>query len=77
MLSIKEIWSIFGRWQSRNDLYGCAECGSIRRKKDEEKAKEVIAHDDIVDDLFIKSREDVISLIHDNPEEGLVRRIYL
>ena len=32
-------------------------------EKDEEKAKEVIAHDDIIDDLFIKSRED-------NPEEG-------
>ena len=35
-------------------------------EKDEEKAKEVIAHDD----LFIKSREDVISLIRSNPEEG-------
>jgi len=35
-----------------------------------EKAKEVIAHDDIIDDLFIKSREDVISLIRSNPEEG-------
>ena len=32
-------------------------------EKDEKKAKEVIAHDDIIDDLFIKSREDVISLI--------------
>ena len=32
--------------------------------------KEVIAHDDIIDDLFIKSREDVISLIRSNPEEG-------
>ena len=39
-------------------------------EKDEEKAKEVIAHDDIIDDLFIKSREDVISLIRSNPEEG-------
>ena len=39
-------------------------------EKDEEKAKEVIAHDDIIDDLFIKSREDVISLIRRNPEEG-------
>ena len=38
-------------------------------EKDEEKAKEVIAHDDIIDDLFIKSREDVISLIRSNPEE--------
>ena len=37
-------------------------------EKDEEKAKEVIAHDDIIDDLFIKSREDVISLIRSNPE---------
>ena len=36
----------------------------------EKKAKEVIAHDDIIDDLFIKSREDVISLIRSNPEEG-------
>ena len=39
-------------------------------EKDEKKAKEVIAHDDIIDDLFIKSREDVISLIRSNPEEG-------
>ena len=39
-------------------------------EKDEKKAKEVIVHDDIIDDLFIKSREDVISLIRSNPEEG-------
>ncbi len=34
------------------------------------KAKEVIIHDDIVDDLFIKARKDVIQLILNNPGEG-------
>ena len=39
-------------------------------EKDEAKARDVIEHDDIVDDLFIKARGDVIDLIRSNPEEG-------
>lgn len=39
-------------------------------EKDEEKAKKVIDHDDVVDDLFSEVKKDIISLIHDNPDEG-------
>lgn len=34
------------------------------------KAKEVIEHDDIVDDLFVEAKKDVIDLILNNPSEG-------
>ncbi len=34
------------------------------------KAREVIEHDDIVDDLFVESKKDVIELILNNPSEG-------
>ena len=34
------------------------------------KAKEVIEHDDIVDDLFVEAKKDVIELILDSPSEG-------
>lgn len=34
------------------------------------KAKEVIEHDDIVDDLFVEAKKDVIELILNNPGEG-------
>lgn len=34
------------------------------------KAKEVIEHDDVVDDLFMEAKKDVIELILNNPEEG-------
>lgn len=34
------------------------------------KAKEVIEHDDIVDDLFVEGKKDVIELILNNPSEG-------
>lgn len=34
------------------------------------KAKEVIEHDDIVDDLFVKAKKDVIELILNSPSEG-------
>ncbi len=34
------------------------------------KAKEVIEHDDIVDDLFVEAKKDVIELILNDPSEG-------
>ena len=34
------------------------------------KAKEVIEHDDIVDDLFVECKKDVIELILNSPSEG-------
>ena len=34
------------------------------------KAKEVIEHDDIVDDLFVEAKKDVIELILNSPSEG-------
>ena len=34
------------------------------------KAKEVIEHDDIVDDLFVEAKKDVIELILNRPSEG-------
>lgn len=38
--------------------------------KDVIKAKEVIEHDDVVDDLFVEAKKDVIELILNNPGEG-------
>ena len=37
---------------------------------DEKKAKSVIAHDDIVDDLFDTIKNELIAMIHDNPDDG-------
>ena len=39
-------------------------------EKDVVKAREVIEDDDIVDELFVKAKKDVIQLILNNPEEG-------
>ena len=39
-------------------------------EKDEKKAVEVINHDDVVDDLFIQIKEELIELIHQNPDNG-------
>ena len=39
-------------------------------EKDMEKAQSVINHDDVVDDLFDKVKQDLIQMIHNNPEEG-------
>ncbi len=39
-------------------------------EKDVDKAKEVILHDDVVDDLFLEAKKDVIQLILTNPSEG-------
>ena len=39
-------------------------------EKDVVKAREVIKEDDIVDELFVKAKKDVIQLILNNPEEG-------
>lgn len=38
--------------------------------KDMEKAKSVIAHDDIVDDLFSKVKNELIGMIHENVDAG-------
>ena len=38
--------------------------------KDMDKAKEVIAHDDIVDELFGKVKRELINMIHENAEVG-------
>lgn len=38
--------------------------------RDLEIANEVIKHDDIVDDLFIEIKKQVIKLINENPEDG-------
>ena len=38
--------------------------------KDMEKARNVIAHDDVVDGLFVKVKADLISVIRENPEYG-------
>lgn len=35
-----------------------------------QKAKDVIAHDDIVDQLFSKAKQDIIKLILENPKDG-------
>lgn len=39
-------------------------------QRDTAKAKEVIKHDDVVDDLFDEAKKDVIELILSSPEEG-------
>ncbi len=39
-------------------------------EKDANKAKEVIDHDDIVDNLFVEAKKDVIKLILEDPGEG-------
>lgn len=39
-------------------------------ERDMDKAKEVIAHDDIVDDLFIKVKSELIEAISKNPDCG-------
>lgn len=39
-------------------------------ERDIEKAQKVIAHDDIVDDLFDKVKNDLIDMIHKNPDCG-------
>lgn len=38
--------------------------------KNLQQAKEVIAHDDIVDKLFLEVKEELIQLIHENPDNG-------
>ena len=37
---------------------------------DVKKAKSVIEHDDIVDDLFDKVKNELITMIHENPDDG-------
>ena len=39
-------------------------------ERDQEKAKAVIEHDDIVDSLFAKAKQDIIQLILNKPNEG-------
>ena len=39
-------------------------------EKDKEKAKSVIVFDDIIDELFLKSRKDILELIIKNPVDG-------
>ncbi|MDR0915794.1 MAG: phosphate signaling complex protein PhoU [Oscillospiraceae bacterium] len=39
-------------------------------KKDLELAHSVIDYDDVVDELFIAVRKDLIALVHENPENG-------
>lgn len=39
-------------------------------EKNEQKAIDVIKHDDIVDDLFLQIKEELIKLIHQNPDNG-------
>ncbi len=39
-------------------------------EKDMDKAKSVISHDDVVDELFVESKHDLIELIHENPQCG-------
>ena len=39
-------------------------------EKNMEKAQEVITHDDIVDDLFQKVKEELVQIIHENPNNG-------
>jgi len=39
-------------------------------EKNPVKAREVIEHDDVVDDLFVEAKKDVIELILNSPEEG-------
>ena len=39
-------------------------------EKDMEKAKKVIKHDDVVDDLFDKVKSEIIEMIRKEPEDG-------
>ena len=39
-------------------------------KSDLELARSVIDSDDIVDNLFVKVKDDLISLVHQNPDNG-------
>ncbi len=39
-------------------------------EQDMEKARSVIAYDDVIDDLFDKVKKDVIELIHNDPDSG-------
>ena len=39
-------------------------------ERNQEKAQEVLEHDDIVDSLFDKVKKDIIGLIQDSPEDG-------
>jgi len=39
-------------------------------KRDIELAKEVIAHDDVVDDLFVTIKNELVEAIHRNPDNG-------
>jgi len=39
-------------------------------EKDMEKASEVIAHDDIVDDLYVQAKQNLIDLIHQDKNNG-------
>jgi len=39
-------------------------------EKDEEKAREVIGQDDVVDDLFVQVRKDVIRIVKEDADEG-------
>ena len=39
-------------------------------ERDRDKAKEVIEHDNIVDELFNSTKGDIINLIRNNPEGG-------
>ncbi len=39
-------------------------------EKDMEKAQRVIDHDDVIDDLFVKVKNDLIKFISENPDEG-------
>lgn len=39
-------------------------------ERDGVKAQEVIAHDDIVDDLFLKVKEELIEVIREHPDRG-------
>lgn len=39
-------------------------------EKDMEKAKKVIASDDVVDDLFDRNKNDIIEMIHQDPAQG-------
>lgn len=39
-------------------------------EQNDEKANQVIEHDDVVDDLFNVVKKDIVDLIHENPEQG-------
>ena len=39
-------------------------------ERDMDKAREVIAHDDVIDELFVKVKSDLIDFISKNPNKG-------